>query len=249
MPPSLTTPEYWIESYRPSAEDLEVLYERLFDTMQPMEIESLAALIVQHRVEQALSARRSRRRVEGTPYRPGDRYEKGQRLVFAALDGAEGKVEAVRPGDNPAYGSYEVIEVRIGDGLRGFAAALSWPHPAGEAEEELSTDLLVERYAPVIAPQLAARLSKDEDWLAYGDRWIPRSLLPKVNPGHVNLAEAIILLADEPLPADQLLREIDLDDSVPEATRAMALDLALSADSRFRNVGALESPLWTLIAS
>ena len=100
--------------------------------------------------------------------------------------------------------------------------------------------------SPMIAAQMVARLVEDPDWLSYGDRWILRALLPEVNLGHRNLAEAIIMLAGEPLPAEQILGDLDFDKQLPAETRAIALEMALSKDERFRNVGALEAPLWTL---
>ena len=82
--------------------------------------------------------------------------------------------------------------------------------------------------------------------MTYGDRWILRALLPELNQGHRNLAEAVIMLAGEPLPASLILNDLDLDPNVPTETRAVALEMALARDERFRNVGALEAPLWTL---
>jgi hypothetical protein len=82
--------------------------------------------------------------------------------------------------------------------------------------------------------------------VCYGDRWILKALLPEIHAGHRNLAEAIIMLGGEPLPAEQILPELELDEAIPDETQAMALEIALAEDERFRNVGALESPLWTL---
>ena len=90
------------------------------------------------------------------------------------------------------------------------------------------------------------RLSGDPEWVNAGDRWILKSLLPDVNTGHRNLAEAILMLAGEPLPADRILKDLDVDKSAPLAARTLAVDLVLSGDKRFRNVGAIEAPLWTL---
>ena len=115
-------------------------------------------------------------------------------------------------------------------------------------DEPCDPDALARRYGAVVAPGLAALLAADKDWLRRGDSWILRALLPRISPGQLNLAEAVIMLAGEPLPGDQILRELDVDASVPLATRALALDTALSADDRFRNVGAVEAPLWTVTA-
>lgn len=248
MQPGINTPEYWIESFKPSSADMDMLVERVIAAGQPLPLSVLAQQVVHHRVMAVVEARQRLKHVSGTVYQPADRYDVGQKLVFPALDGATGVVSAVREGNNPAYGKYAVIHVDLGGARREFASGLTWDHPLGHDDADLDPDLLVERYAPVVAPPLAARLGKETDWASLGERWFLRSLLPAVNDGHRNLAEAVIMLAGEPLPAEHLLRDVDLDDALPLETRAFALELALSGDARFRNVGALESPLWTLIA-
>ena len=246
MQPGIDTPEYWIEGFNPTSADLDAVYGHVIETMRPLEIEALAAVVVQHRVDKVLESHRAHAKTDGVVYQPTDRYDAGQKLVFPLHDGAVGVVAAVRPGSNPAYGTYDVIRVKFGRVEHEFAAGLTWDHPLTQVNADLDPAALVERYAPVIAPQLAAQLGRDSEWLCYGDRWFVRSLLPEVNAGHRNLAEAIIMLAGEPLPAEQLLKDLDLDESIPLETRALAVEMALAADPRFRNVGALESPLWIL---
>ena len=140
------------------------------------------------------------------------------------------------------------VTVKIDGDQYDFASGLTWEHALSQTEIDLDPGTLAERFAPVVAPHLAARLSEDGEWLNYGDRWILKALLPEVNQGHRNLAEAVIMLAGEPLPASQILSDLGIDKKIPEETRAIALELSLAADERFRNVGALESPLWTLTA-
>lgn len=246
MPNRIDTPEYWIEDFRLTPEERDLLNDTALDTMQPYSSDDLAAIVVRNRVEKAKEAQAARARVGGTVYQPDDRYEKGQKLVFPALENAEGVVEAVRDGNNPYYGMYEVVQVKFGKETREFAAGITWDHPLSHVEAELDPDALTAAYAPVVAPQVATMLSEDKEWLLYGNRWVLKALLPELNAGHVNLAEAIIMLAGEPLPSEHILSELDLDDDIPLETRALALAVALSDDSRFRNVGAHESPLWTL---
>lgn len=248
MQPGINTPEYWIESFKPSGDDFDRLVESVISAGRPLSLSVLSQHVVRHRVMAVVEARQRLKKVTGTVYQPADRYEVGQKLVFPALEGATGVVGAVREGNNPAYGKYAVIGVDFGASRREFASGLTWDHPLGRDDADLDPDVLVERYAPVVAPQLAVRLGKDADWVALGERWFLRSLLPAVNDGHRNLAEAIIMLAGEPLPVETLLRDVDLDDAVPLETRMFALELAMAGDARFRNVGAIESPLWALTA-
>jgi hypothetical protein len=249
MPNPIDTPEYWIEDFQPSKRDLDLLYEHVLEVGRPVDIEQLASHLVRQHVDRAMEARRAREKAKGTVYQPSDRYEKGQKLIFPHLDGVEGKVEAVRAGNNPAYGDYEVIQVKLGSEQREFAAGYEQHHALSATETDLDPEAAGERYGSLVAPQLAAQLSADPEWLRYGDRWILRALLPEINEGHRNLAEAIVMLAGEPLPADQILKELDVSTDGPAETRELALELALASDARFRNVGALESPLWTLRSS
>ncbi len=246
MQARIDAPEYWIEAFQPTDADLEMLYEHLIESGRPETLESLATRVIEHRVQREIGNRRARATARGKVYQPTDRYEAGQMLVFTALDGVEGTVAGVRPGNNPSYGRYEVIRVRIAGAEREFAAGISWEHPLSLTETDLDPKALSERHAPIITPPLGTRLAEERDWVNFGDLWVLRALLPDLNQGHRNLAEAVIMLAGEPLPATLILNDLDLDPKVPAETRAMALDLALARDERFRNVGALEAPLWTL---
>jgi hypothetical protein len=246
MPTRIDTPEYWIDDFSPTPKELELLYGQVLETMRPYDIEELASMLVRHRVDQAVAVQQARARADGTPYQPRDRYEPGQRLVFPVLDGEEGVVKGVREGNNPAYGTYDVIQVKIDGQMREFAAGIDWDHQLTQIEAELDPDELTAAFSPVVAPQLASLLEADKEWLLFANRWVLKALLPKINRGHRNLAEAIIMLAGEPLPPEQILDELDLDPAIPVETGALALSLALVDDGRFRNVGAHESPLWAL---
>lgn len=246
MQARIDSPDYWIDGFQPNESDMAALYEQTIEVAHPQGVESICAFIIHNRVSREIEARQARAAAKGTVYKPSDRYDVGQKLLFSALGGAEGVVAAVRPGNNPSYGAYQVIQVEIAGQPREFAAGLEVDHSLSQTEIDLDPEALADRYAAVIAAQMVARLVEDPDWLSYGDRWILRALLPEVNLGHRNLAEAIIMIAGEPLPAEQILGDLDFDKQLPAETRTIALEMALSKDERFRNVGALEAPLWTL---
>jgi len=242
----IDSPEYWIETFEPARDELDALAHEILDTARPASLEALATRLVHLRVDRATASQRASRSGSGIPYSPVDAYEKGQKLVFGALGGAVGTVKAVRDGNNPAYGTYRVIRVALGDDEREFASAIGFEHELARAVVDVDADEIAGRFAPVIAPTLREILARGQDWVGYGDRWVLNAVLPDINAGHCNLAEAIIMLAGTALPGRQLLKELELDASVPEETRLLALELALVDDPRFRNVGALESPLWAL---
>jgi hypothetical protein len=222
------------------------LYEYVVESGRPVELEALARETIRFHVDRVTRAHRASAAGDGTVYRPSERFEVGQKLVFPALEGVAGVVDGVRPGNNPEYGTYEVIRVKLAGSAREFAAGLEWEHPLNQVLGEVDPAEVAERFAALVAPQLAASLSRDDDWVSQSDRWVLRALLPEINMGHRNLAEAILMLNGGPLPSAQILPELGIDESTPIETWALALDLALATDDRFRNVGAIESPLWAL---
>jgi hypothetical protein len=246
MPKRIDTPDYWIGEFKPTSKDMDALYEFALEASRPLGIEELAGELVRQHVERLTAAHRSR---DGgaAVYLPSDRFEKGQRLVFPAMGGATGTVQSVRSGNNPAYGQYEVIGVDLGAGqTREFAAGITWEHALTQAALQADPEALAAEYAPLVAPRLADELHADAEWAGFGNRWVLKALLPKVDKGHRNLAEAVIMLAGEALPTERIAEEIDLPPDPSAELRDIALDIALHGDSRFRNVGAHESPLWAL---
>ena len=101
MPNRIDSAEYWIEDFEPSGDDLEALYAHMLDVLQPATMVALAATVVRRRVAAALAAQAVNTKGDGAVYMPVNRFEVGQKLVFPALGGVNGKVEAVRPGNNP----------------------------------------------------------------------------------------------------------------------------------------------------
>ena len=55
-------------------------------------------------------------------YQPANEYAEGDKLVFPALDFAQGKVTAVRDGHNPRDGVFQVVKVKIASKEMEFAA-------------------------------------------------------------------------------------------------------------------------------
>ncbi len=248
MPKSLDTPEYWLESFTPTSQELDHVYERVFEAGRPVKLEALARELIRYHVDRVTQAHRAAA-TGGAVYRPAERYSVGQKVVFPALEGAAGKVERVRPGNNPHYGEYEVIRVKLSDGYREFAAGLQMEHVLNQQLGDIDAEDIAARFADLVSHQLRETLVADSEWVCQGDRWVIRVLLPEINMGHRNLAEAVLLLSGKPLAASQILPELGVDESIPLETWSMALDRALASDERFKNVGPAEAPLWALRAA
>jgi hypothetical protein len=242
----IDTLDFWVEDYTPSPTELEGLYSFALDSGKPQELEVLSAEAIRRRVARITEAHAAATKGSGRIYSPAEQYKKGDKVIFAILDGLTGTVEGIRPGNNPHYGTYEVISVTTPAGGREFAAALGMPHTLSQTQVDVSPDEVATRFASIVAPGLATVLGADPEWVHYGHHWCLRGLLPEINVGHLNLAEAVAMLADGPLSSGEFLPELDLPGKASVQTKEFALVLSLSRDARFRNVGALEAPLWAL---
>ena len=245
MPFTVDSPEYW-QSFTISGRDLERVEERMLEAGTPQAIGDLAEVVIRGRLDEA-AAQRPANDAETRLYQPKYNYEVGQRLRFSALNNALGVVVGTRPGDNPALGAFDVIRVRMERGSeREFAVNYPADHPLNaDAVSSHTTNAL--SYGAQVGRVLAQRLAQSPDYVAFGDLWFRRDLLPEVNPGHLIIAEAVIDVAGEAQPTGALLNDVELQGGDPVA-RAFALNVALAQDTerRFVNVGSPAAPHWAL---
>lgn len=249
--------EFWHEEYEVSEADLDHLAGIILDSGRPRPLEDLvSSLMVRH--IQREKDRAAEQVTDGDIYRPMDTHEVGQALVFTELDFAQGTVTDVRQGHNPTYESFDVIRVSIQDidEEREFASSFEYDHLLnrsveeliGGAEESLTEAEIIEANAPAVADKVAAALEAREDWVRFNGTWFLEALLPEVNVGHLNLAEAVIYEAGRPVPAEEMLHVIELDQVGSREATLFALNHALGQDERFDNVARAERQIWYLRA-
>lgn len=248
------TPAYW-QKFAIDDRDLDYLYELfLEDDNRPRTIDDLALALVRRRceMEEALIERKLAR---GTPFQPKDGYEVGESVVFPAFGYALGSVVGVQPGNNPKYGDFEVIQVRFegGDKTREFASKLDYPHKlnreegeSSEGEELLSPVELYSQYGADIQGKLLERLQHSSEFVRFRNEWYLKGLLAEIHEGHLNIAEAMLDVKGTPLPAQELLRELDLPTEISLAAQVFSLNHALAQDGRFDDVGNDDRSLWFL---
>lgn len=242
---------YW-EDLHITDEDIEALYNHLLETETPLTPEELARALVSIRLEQEQQKLESQRSGEANIYLPKEHYEVGQRLAFPALDWVQGEVVGVRAAHNPTMPPFEVIKVRFPDGSeREFAAGLE-DHPLNEppkldADDPLHNPVTVfATYGEQIAHKIAAALAENEEFVRIAGKWFPRALLMEVNIGHLNLAEAVLDMAEGgPLPTVEIMKQIDFPADSPKLAE-FSLDYALQEDERFDEVGPAGEVLWYL---
>ena len=248
------TPAYW-QKFAIDDRDLDYLYELfLGDDSRPRTVDDLALALVRRRCEME-EAVIERELARGTPFQPKDAYEVGQQVVFPALGYALGSVVGVRPGNNPKYGQFEVIQVQFeGDNkIREFASRLDFPHKLNREEGQSLTDEgllppieLYDRYGVSVRDKLLERLERGGEFVRFRTEWYLKGLLAEVHEGHLNIAEAVLDVRGVPLPAEELRPELYLPTNISPAAQVFSLNYALAQDGRFDDVGDGNRSLWFL---
>ncbi len=254
-------PEYW-NDYRPDEADVEALRDLIVEAGAPLSLEELSRAVVFRRVH---SERERYRRLleQGRFYRPADAYELGEELVFPAFDLATGVVTAKRDACWPGHSPFRVIAVEIGGQTREFASEYQEEHVLNQAvrgtgaagEAMAPEDVFAANRATVMSTLTSALLERESEFARFGDKWLTRAVMPEVHVGHLNLAEAVIEVSWEqgqagtgvqaPLTAAEIIKQIELKGATPEVLE-FSLDLALSGDDRFIDVGSEGERLWLL---
>lgn len=244
--------DYW-NNLQITRQDIESLHTHLFEAETPLTARDLATVFVAGRIKAESEAQTKQRQGDGRTFLPKEKYAEGEELVFPALDWKKGRVTAARPGVNPEAGAFEVIAVAMEDGIqRMFASALAH-HALNErptapsVEEDLDPEFVLRENGSDIEQKLEAAFSQDDGLVKIAGRWFPRGLLVDVNQGHLNLAEAVLDMAQgEPQLTSALLKDVELPAGVNPKLAEFSLNYALQDDERFDEVGPAGQVLWCL---
>jgi len=247
------SPDYWTQKFTVQTDDLDYLLNLFLDDELPRTADELALELVRYRCQREEAAL-SRELIKGILYQPKDSYSPGQQIVFPALQFAVGKVLAVRNGVNPEIGPFKVMRVEMGDGrTRDFAAEYPVPHhlniDSHLAQEQslLSPEEIFSRHSKLVVEQLAHKLEQTPDLVSIAGKWFPRGLIPDMNVGHLNLAEAVLdMNGGGPLPTESLLKDIGLPSQINRPLQTFSLNYALYKDERFDEVGPAGEVMWFL---
>lgn len=246
------SPEYW-QNLTIEEEDLQFLYNHLLEIETPQTAIELAEVLVKERIRKETERLKRAQDASGEIYQPKKRYQVGQRLRFPALNMAQGVVTAVRPGNNPDYPPFEVIEVEFDSQTRKEFAASFENHPLNAPisinaqDPQLNPSYVMKRYGRDIANKLTAIFENNPDLVRIAGTWFPRALLVDIGVGYLNLAEAVLEMAGGgPLPTQAILEQIELPTDVNPKLTEFSLNLALQEDGRFDEVGPAGEILWFL---
>ena len=247
-------PAYWGDEFTIAPEDLQYLSTALVEDELPRSAEELGRLLVLHRCRQE-EALIERAISKGTPYQPKNSYQSGEVVIFPALSYRAAEVVGVRPGNNPEYGPFQVIQVQFEEGQKHeFAAELETDHclnsdaQTGTAPGDgQSPDDLAASYGAQVGAVLEEYLASETDFVRLAGKWFRKDLLVEVHVGHLNLAEAVLDMAGGgPLPTEALLGDLELPEEITPQLRVFSLNYALQEDERFDEVGPAGEVIWFL---
>ena len=248
-------PNYWGNEFAITPDDLQYLGTLLVEDELPRSAEGLGRALVLYRCQQEETLI-ERAMSQGTPYQPKRSYQEGEQVVFPALGYRVGEVTGIRPGHNPEYGEFQIIQVEFELGKKWeFASELTADHPlnrepqavASEDADLLSSEELVELYGAQVGEKLEKSLESEPDFTRLADKWFPKDLLVEVHIGHLNLVEAVLdMLGGGPLPTQDLLGDLELSEEITPQLRIFSLNYALQEDERFDEVGPAGEVLWFL---
>ena len=247
------TEEYWHTEFEVHREDTEHLYEWLVEEGEPRPLDALVLKVMERRIQREELA--LAKGGKGAVYQPQDQFEIGQKLVFPAFDYAAGQVLSVRQGDNARYGPFSVIQVLLENETspREFAAELIPDHVLKksvaqyeEVEGVLPAKQIFDLYGSSLLTKVEQALREADDFVEFDGLWFLKGLLPEVTQFHLNLAEALIDERHSPLTVAQMLDEVGLPATAKPVSRAYALSLAMSKDSRFAKTGTGDAATWFL---
>ena len=250
------TEQFWTQEFTVDADDIDLINNLLLEEERPLPIGALTLAVMSRRVDHE-ETKLKRLLSKGSLYKPEDSFSEGETLVFPALGFAAATVAGVRPGYNPEFGEFQVIQVdfsRTGR-RREFAASLKKPHALNAETDRLAqedsslrtVEELHRLYGQVVEQKLLSRLQDMPDLIHLFGLWFLKALVIEVGPGHLNIAEAILDIAGGvPLNPSALLKDLGLPAEARPELLEFSLNYALDKDERFDEVGPAGQVLWYL---
>jgi hypothetical protein len=252
---------HWARNFNVTDEDVETLSNHLLEVERPLTTEDLALVLINQRLDQETAKLRARYK-DTTVYKPSETYDVGARLLFSEIGFATATVVDTRPGDNPDYGDFQVIKVEFDDDehntvddYREFASALEQghilsengaEHPALEVSD-ISAEKVLEQNRRLILNRLDTALGKSDSLLRLAGYWFPQELVMDIDIGTLHLSEAVLdINGGGPMTSPKIIEEIGGLGDGSQQLQVFSLNLALSEDKRFDEVGPAGDVMWFL---
>ncbi len=251
--PQTQTEAYWVSDFALTDQDIEQVYNFFLEVERPQTIDQITRSIMAARV--AAEQNEVKRLLSGrTVYQPRKSYDLGDQLVFPVFQFAQGEVVGSRQGVNPQHGKFTVIEVKIKNKVREFAAELEVPHPLNvddgillEPTTEVDLEELFQLFGRTVGEKVSQRLAENPEFVNLGDLWFVKGLMVEINIGHMHLAEAVLEMNQGgPMGPVAILEQLDMEAGIPVEVKSFSLNFGLREDKRFDEVGARDEINWFL---
>ena len=241
------------ENFEVNNNDIDFIFNKLFEIETPTKTNDLVKILIQERIRLEKIRREGIEKSKGDIYLPKDDYQVGQKLSFPALNYKTGEVVGKRDGNNPDIGEFSVIKIDFQKGdSKEFASNLS-DHELNKTnimmdeESDLDFDSIYTNYKKNISTSLMDKLNTNQDLVQIAGFWFPRSLLIDINIGYLNLAEAVLEVANGgPLSTPEIIDQIELPIDSNLMLTEFSINFALQEDPRFDEVGPAGETLWFL---
>jgi len=250
--PSFLSTNYW-QSFEVKKRDTDFLLTYLFELETPATIKDLVSALAIERVHFEQEEILKKRKGSGKIYLPNEHYEIGDELAFPALSWKKGEVTSVRAGKNPEVKEFGVMTVLMEDEDEHLFAmgvdehVLNVEGELGDGGGEVDLGAMLEGFGDALGEKLTSALRAGDELVSIARQWFPRALLVDVNIGHLNLAEAILDMAEgESLETSVIMKDIDMPEGDNPSLTEFSLNFALQEDSRFDEVGSTGKVLWCL---
>ncbi len=248
----------WAENFTVDDDDIDFIVNFLLEKETPLTITEISRLLVAQRLEAEATALEDQYK-DAKMYSPADAYQIGEKVVFPALAFNKATVTDIREGQNADYGDFNVMMVDFGDGKdRQFAAEFKQPHKLAEeasagvvalAGNDFNADDILRDAEDIIIDAVESALDNNDILVRLAKHWFPRDLMIEVQEGHLNLAEAVLDMAEgEPLTTDEIIEQIGgISDSSSTSLQIFSMNGAMGNDRRFDEVGPMGQVLWYLV--
>jgi hypothetical protein len=252
----------WTRNFIVTDADVEYLTGLMLERETPMTSGDLALTLIEQRLKAEKDAIEARYR--GTEiYNPAHTYAVGDRLVFSKMDNATATIQETRVGDNPEHGEFLVITVEFDERgnnpsqhMREFAAALQTPHPLSQNNDEFPTtsngdfspQQILDKGQNYILNALTQALVKNKSLTRVAGYWFTQDLVLDIDIGLLHLAEAVLDMASGgPLSTADIIDQMGgTGKKAPQQLEIFSMNLAMSKDDRFAEVGPAGEVLWYL---
>jgi hypothetical protein len=246
----------WLKNFVITPADVEDITNYLLEKETPMLTRDLALYLIGKRLEQERALYQKRFKVARL-YNPAESHEIGDKLIFGKWDLALGVVKDKRPGNNPVYGNFSVITVEFTDTkeVRHFASEFKGDHPlvqnpAGDVihtTANLTAQDIFDAAALDVTGRMLEALHANKDLKQVAGYWFPKDLVLDIDIGTLHLAEAVLDMNNGgPLSPEQIIEQIGGLGSSAMTLQTFSLNLAMSQDPRFDEVGPAGRILWFL---